>query len=362
MNTDMVVPASRSAPHRESSDELDNEHLRIASEFLDRISSSITLPVTYVAAELRIADLLAGGPRNVHELAADTGSHAPSLLRLLRALASLDFCREGENGVFALNPIGALLQEKTSSSLRSWILWWGRYQWPLWGNLLHSVKTGESARKLVTGADGFAQLEHDPDAAATFNRAMAEYTRLVGSGVVRAYDFGGMRRIVDVGGGYGALLAAILEAYPGARGVLLDLPHAIEGAKVNLANTGLANRCEFITGDFFDSVPDGGDAYLIKAVIHDWDDERSVVILRNCRRAIPSAGKLLLVERIMPDRLEASAPHRAIARADLNMLIGPGGRERTEADFRSLLHSSGFNLTRIVPTALEYSILEAIPQ
>lgn len=362
MNTGKVVPVSRSPSHRELGNGLNREDLRSASDFLDRISNGIMLPAAYVAAEMRIADLLASGPMKVHELARVTGSHAPSLHRLLRALASLDLCCEGEDGAFALNPMGALLQAETSNSLRSWILWWGRYQWPLWGNLLHSVKTGESARKLVTGADGFGQLERDPDAAAVFNRAMAEYTRLVATGVARAYDFGGMRRIVDVGGGYGALLAAILGAYPGASGVLFDLSHAIEGAKVNLANAGLANCCEFIAGDFFDSVPDGGDAYLLKAVIHDWDDERSAVILRNCRRAIQRDGKLLLVERIMPDRLEASAPHRAIARADLNMLIGPGGRERTEADFRSLLHSSGFNTTRIVPTALEYSILEAIAQ
>lgn len=341
---------------------VDPEGLRNASEFLDRICNSMLLPAAYVAAELRLADLLASGPRNVHELAGDTGSHAPSLHRLLRALASLDLCIEQVDGTFALNTMASLLRADAPGSLRSWILWWGRYQWPLWGNLLHSVRTGESARKLVTGADGFGQLERDADAAAIFNRAMAEYTRLVATGVVRAYDFGGMRRIVDVGGGYGALLAAILNAQPGARGVLFDLSHAIEGARANLAEAGLTHRCEFIAGNFFDSVPESGDAYLLKAVIHDWDDERSAVILYNCRRAIPHSGKMLLIERIMPDHLEASAQHRAIARADLNMLIGPGGRERTEADFRSLLHSSGFNLTKIVPTALEYSILEAIPR
>lgn len=356
------VQNSSSISHRESATGLDARDLRNASEFLDRICNGILLPAAYVAAELRLADLLANGSRNVDELAGETGSHAPSLHRLLRALASLDLCTECEDRTFALTSMGSPLRKDAPGSLRSWILWWGRYQWPLWGNLLHSVRTGESARKLVTGADGFGQLERDADAASVFNRAMAEYTRLVAAGVVRAYDFGGMRRIVDVGGGYGALLAAILEAQPGARGVLFDLSHAIEGARSNLAEAGLAHCCEFIAGNFFESVPENGDAYLLKAVIHDWNDERSAVILSNCRRAIPPAGKLLLVERIMPDRLEASAPHRAIARADLNMLIGPGGRERTEADFRSLLLSSGFNLTRIVPTTLEYSVLEALPR
>lgn len=342
--------------------QMDREHLGRAFELFELANSGSMSQAACAAAELRIADHLTNGPKNVDELARATGSHAPSLHRLLRALASLELCIEREDGSFALSPMGSLLRTDGSHSLRSWVLWWGKYQWPLWGNLLYSVKTGESARKLATGTEGFGHLERDAEVAAVFNHAMAQLTRLVAAEVVRVYDFAGMRRIVDVGGGYGALLAAVLEAHPDAHGVLYDLPHAIEGARVHLANAGLQKRCEFSTGNFFDSVPHGADAYLLKAVIHDWNDEQSTIILRNCRRAIQQHGKLLLVERIMPERLEACALHRAIARADLTMLVGPGGRERTEAEFIALLRASGFGLARVVATALEYSILEADPQ
>jgi ubiquinone/menaquinone biosynthesis C-methylase UbiE len=341
---------------------MDREPLETALELFELINSGSMSQAAYAAAELRIADHLTSGPKNADELARATGAHTPSLHRLLRALASLELCIEREDGSFALSPMGSLLCTDGSNSLRSWLLWWGKYQWPLWANLLYSVKTGESARKFATGTEGFGHLERDTEAAAVFNRAMAQLTGLVAAEVVRVYDFAGMRRIVDVGGGYGALLAAVLEAHPDAHGVLYDLPHAIEGARAHLTNAGLQKHCEFITGNFFDSVPTGGDAYLLKTVIHDWNDERSAVILRNCRRAIQQHGKLLLVERIMPERLEASSLHRSIARADLTMLVGPGGRERTKAEFLALLHASGFRLTRVVATALEYSILEADPQ
>jgi orsellinic acid C2-O-methyltransferase len=314
-----------------------------------------------VAAELRIADRLASGAKSVDELARDAQSHAPSLRRLMRALASLNLCTENEDGSFALTPLGSLLRTDAPDSLRSWIMWCSGYMWPVWGNLLHSVRTGESARKLCTGLDGFGHLEQDEEVAAMFNRAMADVTRLVAHEVVRAYDFSEMRQIVDVGGGYGALLAAVLKANPDASGVLLDLPHAIEGARVHLATKGLAERCEFITGSFFESVPPGADAYVLKTIVHDWDDEQSTIILRNCRRAIPPTGKVLLIEQVLPNRFEACARHQAIARADLNMLVGLGGRERTEAEFGALFALSGFRLARVVSTGLEYSLLEGVP-
>ena len=180
--------------------------------------------------------------------------------------------------------------------------------------------------------------------------------------MVRAYDFAGIRRIVDVGGGHGVLLATILQAYPALTGVLFDLPHAIEGARTQMEKAGLSSRCEFMAGSFFKSIPAGADAYLLKNVVHDWTDERSAVILQNCRRAIPADRKLLLIERIMPARLQASSAHRAIAYADLAMLVGPGGRQRTKVEFRKLLDTAGFALTRVISTALDYRILEAVPR
>jgi hypothetical protein len=339
------------------------EQLGTASTVIAMIQRGAMAQMVCVAAELRIADFLAGGPKHVDELAQATKSHAPSLHRLLRALASLDLCAEREDGSFALSPIGSPLLSDAPNSLRSWLLWFGRYHWPVWGKLLQSVKTGESARKLAMGTDGFVGLlERDPEAAALFNETMAQFTRLVAGEMVRAYDFAGMRRIVDVGGGHGVLLATILQAYPALTGVLFDLPHAIEGARTQMEKAGLSSRCEFMAGSFFESIPTGADAYLLKNVVHDWNDERSTAILQNCRRAMPADGKLLLIERIMPARVQASSAHRAIAYADLAMLVGPGGRQRTKTEFRKLLDTSGFALTRVISTALDFRILEAVPR
>jgi ubiquinone/menaquinone biosynthesis C-methylase UbiE len=340
---------------------LDREHVGQAPEFIKLINDGSMSQAACVAAELGIADVLASGPKGVDELASATGCHAPSLHRLLRALASLDLCCEREDGAFALTPLGSLLRSNVPNSLRSWTILCGKYLWPVWGRLLHSVKTGEDARKLVGGTDGFGDLEHDQEAALVFNRAMAELTSLTAQDVVRSYRFDGMRRVVDVGGGYGVLLAAVLEAYPSVHGVLLDLPHAVEGARKLLTTAGLAQRCDFVAGNFFELVPDGADAYLLKAILHDWDDERSGLILRNCRRAISRDGKLLLIERILPTRFQACWLHHAIARVDLTMLVGFGGRERTASEFRKLLRSGRFELVKVMETSLEYSILEAIP-
>jgi hypothetical protein len=323
-------------------------------------SGSLSKAVS-IAAELGLADLLARGSMDVNDLAHVTHTYAPALRRLLRALATVGLCVESADGRFALTPAGALLRSDAPHSLRSWIRWWGEYQWPSWSNLLHSVKTGESARNLASGTDGFGHLECDPQAAAMFNDAMVEMTRLVAGEVVRTYDFAGIGRIVDVGGGFGALAAAVLQAYPNMEGTIFDRPHAVEGAKRFLVNAGVAERCEVLVGDFFESVPAGGDAYLLKSIIHDWDDERSLAILRNCRQAISEDGKVLLIERVMPTRLNPTPLHRAVVCSDLAMLVGPGGRERSVAELEGLLAGADFSLTRVLGTAVEYSILEATP-
>jgi hypothetical protein len=229
--------------------------------------------------------------------------------------------------------------------------------WPAWARLRDSVRTGKSSQ---LGADGFGDLERDATAAAAFNSAMVELTRLIAGEVVRGYDFAGMQRIVDVGGGHGALLAAVLAVHPRMQGVIFDLPHAIAGAKTYLAKKGVSERCELIIGNFFTSLPGDADAYLLKNIIHDWDDERAALILRNCRRAMPPRGKLLLIEQIMPPRVEASPAHRAIAWIDLAMLIGQAGCQRTEAEFCALLASSGLAPVRTFKTALNYSIIECV--
>lgn len=338
-----------------------NDTLDPAKRVWSLIISNWKTQAIYVAAELRIPDLLAEGAKTDEELATATGAHAPSLHRLLRALTTLEICREREDGSFELTPMGSILRSDSATTLRSWTIYAGGYQWPIWGHLLDSVKTGESARKLVTGNSGFENLQRDPAVAALFNQAMVEFTRLISQGVVREFNFSSMERIVDIGGGYGELLATILLANPGMQGVLFDLPHAIETGRSHMAAVGLADRCEIITGSFFESVPERGDAYILSRIIHDWNDDRSKVILENCRRVIPQDGKLLLVEQILPERLEASADHQVIARSDLNMLIGPGGHERTEAEFRALLSSTGFLLKKVIPIEMSFNLIEAIP-
>ena len=333
----------------------------LAARLSDMVGSSWMAQATYVAARLNIADLLADGPRTVSELAAATSTHPLSLYRLLRALASVGICNERDEELFELAPMGLLLRSTTQESLRSWILHWGGSMWPMWGHLLESVQTGESARKLLTGNGDFERLERDPIQAEIFNQAMVELTRLVAQEVVQVYDFTGMRRILDVGGGYGQLLVAVLTSTPGATGVIFDMAHASEGAKRNINSMGLGNRCQFITGSFFESIPGPADACLLKSILHDWDDARSQVILRNCRQALITGGKLLLIERIMPERLEMLSAHQALARIDLTMLIGPGGRERTESEFRSLLSMAGFQVSRIIPAGQSMNIIEAIP-
>jgi orsellinic acid C2-O-methyltransferase len=337
------------------------ESMSLAHRLLGCVTSSWMTQAIYVAAELRIADLLTEGPRTSEDLAAATGTHAPSLRRLLRALTTIEICREREDGSFEITPMGLLLGTDVPESLRSWTIWWGAHLWQVWGNLLYSVKTGESARKLLTGTDGFKHLEQDSEAAAVFNQALVELTRLTTENIMRIYDFSGLKRIVDVGGGHGELLISILRANPTSSGILFDLPHAIEGGRRRFEEAGLVCRCEFLEGDFFESVPKGADAYILKSIIHDWDDNKSKLILENCRHAMAEKGRLLLVERVLPERLEVSVDHQAVVRSDLTMLVALAAKERTETQFRELLNSAGFRVTRFLPAGMTFSVIEAFP-
>jgi orsellinic acid C2-O-methyltransferase len=331
-----------------------------SARLLELINASWTTQAICAAVELRLPDLLAAGPCRVEALAEASGCHPEALARLLRGLSSLDLCRE-RAGSFELTPMGALLRADVPDSLRAWAIHCGKYLWPAWGRLAESVRTGTSDRRRATGTDDFGHLEHDSDAAAVFNRAMVEITRLIAQEVTRVVDFSRMVRVVDVGGGYGELLAAILVAHPRLHGVLFDLPHAVDAASAPLAQAGVAARCEVAAGSFFESIPAGADAYLLKSVLHNWDDERCALILRNCRRAAHPRSRLLVVERVVPERVGTAARDRAIARSDLNMLVARGGRERTEAAYRSLLGAAGFRVEDVLPTASDFSVIVATP-
>jgi len=315
----------------------------------------------WVAAKLGIADLLADGPRPCTELASRTGMHAPSLGRVMRLLASAGVFAEDENGAFALTPIGECLRSGPGSSAPVALLFAEPNMVRAWSDLLYSVETGNTAFDHVFGMACFAYLAQHPEEASVFNKAMTAVTAPVAGMVAAAYDFSRFTHIVDVGGGQGALLTAILKSNPALRGTLFDRPHVTASARPVLEAEGLAARCEIAGGDFFEAVPPGADAYILKHVIHDWDDQRSAAILRNCRRAMAPRGKLLLVETVLPERITPSPMNFIATGSDVNMLVNAGGRERTETAFRALFDASGFRLTRIVPTQSLSKVIEAAP-
>ena len=316
----------------------------------------------FVAAKLGIADLLKDGPRHYGELAKATGTHAPSLNRMMRLLASAGVLTEGDNGDFGLTPVGECLREGVPGSSRAMVmLFAGNRIQQLWKDLEYCVRTGEPAFRLRGVTDPFLDPLRTPEDEASFDAAMADFTRLAAVAVASVYDFSPFNTIVDVGGGNGALMIGILKANPKLRGIVFDQPAAAERATAQISQSNLAQRCRASGGDFFKEVPVGGDAYLMKHVIHDWDDQRAVTILKNCHRAMTPQGKLLIVEGVYPKRIDQSAESRGAAANDVNMLVSTGGRQRSEDEFHSLYQAAGFRLTRIVPTVARVSIVEGVP-
>src|SRR5262249_10733719 len=315
----------------------------------------------YTTAALGLADAMADGPRTSADLAAAVGAHPDSLHRLMRALVALELCAMGDDGRFELTPLGACLRSGTRDSVRSWALLMGDRVWLSWARLVDCVRTGDAVPSLEGKATPFDDMSANSEAYAIFSEAMVELTRHMAGAVAASYDFSGIRTIVDVGGGYGALLPPILAANPEMRGIVVDLPGCREGAQRLFAKAHIAERCEFVAQDMFEAVPAGADAYIIKSVIHDWDDERSVVILRNCRAAMRASARLLVVEVVVPDRPGTSPLDQMIAGGDLNMMVVTGGKERTESQYRALLEAAGLTVARIVPTPAAMSVIEACP-
>ncbi|HTO69056.1 MAG TPA: methyltransferase [Myxococcota bacterium] len=327
---------------------------------LTRMISSVWIPqALYAAAKLGVPDALAAGPQPSEKVAHAVGAHAGATHRLLRALAALGLVVHREDGAFELTPLGRPLTADAPDSVRSWaLLWGGPMMWEPWGRLADCVRTGELAPKLLAGFDtSFELMQAHPEDAAHFNRSMLELTRGLAPVLPAAYDFAGARTVVDVGGGFGALLPPVLRAHPTLRGVVYDLPRCAEGSRELMAREGLADRCEFRAGDFFASVPGGGDVYLLKSVIHDWDDARSLEILRRCRDALSGAAKLLVLEWPVPERVGPNDV--GIVGTDLNMLVMVGGIERTLAEYRALLQDAGLSVTRVIPTPAGMHVIEA---
>ena len=309
------------------------------------------------AAELKLAERLVDGPRTAAEIADAMGVHAPSLYRLMRALAAVDVLIHDDSDRFQLTAVGQLLRSDVPGSFRAMAMLLGRrWHHTAWASLAESVRTGESAFLKMYGVPHFEWLRANPEEGAIFNEAMTGLTGVAADAVARAYQFSDVTKIADVGGGHGLFLSKILRANPHANGVLFDLPHVAEGAKKLLDDAGLSARCEVLSGDFFTSVPAGCDAYLLKHVLHDWDDARCEKILNNCRAAMAPGGRVLVIEMVVPP---PGVP--SFARLiDLEMLaISSNGKERTEHEFAELFANAGLVLARVVPTQSPYSVLEA---
>jgi SAM-dependent methyltransferase len=329
-----------------------------AQLLLDHIRGAWVAPAVCAAAELGVADALAGGPRDADALAEVVGAHPGALYRLLRALADLGVLRELEGRVFALTEAGELLRRDHPESLRGFAVMLGsRWHRRAWSGLADAVRTGESAFERAFGP-AFAYFRDHPEAGEVLNDAMTSVSSALVWPAVREHDFSPYGTIVDVGGGHGALLARILAAHPKSNGVLFDLPHVIEGAGEPLARAGVMDRCVLMGGDFFTMVPPGGDAYLLCNIVHDWGDDDAARILANCRKAMTGEGRVLLVEAVIPDPPREPAAATVI---DLEMLvIARGARQRTASEFAELFGRAGLRLTGVNGDGV-FNMVEAAP-
>ncbi|MCP4189997.1 MAG: methyltransferase [Planctomycetaceae bacterium] len=310
----------------------------------------------HAACKLGIADRLKQGPKSVTQLAEEADVHEDALFRLLRALASLNIFAEGESRVFALTPLAELLRPDSPDSLQPLALMMGSEIYRTWGNLTESITSGQTAFDEIYGEPFFDYLTDHPESARIFDAAMTASHGHETEAILEVYDFAHIGTLADVGGGNGSKLVTILEHHPTLNGILFDLPHVVERAKETFQSAGLNDRCQIVGGDFFQSIPPGADAYLMRHIIHDWDDEKCLKILRNCHDVMPRNGKLLIVENVI---LSGNAPCSAKF-LDLTMLLVPGGRERTESEFRELFAKADFELTRVIPGRHHLSVIEGI--
>nr|WP_231976659.1 acetylserotonin O-methyltransferase [Mycobacterium sp. E740] len=325
---------------------------------LEMATGAWTTQTMYAAAKLGVADQLANGPARAADVAERVGADPDALYRLMRALASKGLLDHRRDDTFSLTRAGQAMRSDVPDSMRDMVLFIGhKARWEDWGELLHSVQTGEPAAVKLRGMPYFEYLETDPELAQVFNNAMTATSGMTNEIALSQYDFTNFRLIVDVGGGHGLLLSTILKYAPQARGVVYDLPSVVSGAETTLKAAGVADRCTAQGGSFLESVPSGGDAYVMKNIIHDWDDESALTILRNIRTAIAPDGKLLLFEMVLPERATSFVGFQL----DLEMLVTVGGKERTRADYAELLRRAGFRLDSVTDTVTPISIVEASP-
>jgi hypothetical protein len=328
------------------------------AELMQIVGSPFISQCTYVAAKLGIADLLADGPKSAEFLSVATSTHESALYRALRAIASVGVFTEVEPRVFANTPMSETLKSDHPASTRELTIWMGEPDhWNVYGQLLYSVKTGEPAWNKVHGEPVFETLfKTDRELGDIFNRAMTSLSNLTIPAIIGAYDFSTAGKIADIAGGYGHLLGAILQANPGVEGVLFEIPQVLEGAPAMMDHYGVSDRVEYVSGDFTEAIPVEADIYFMKHIIHDWYDDKNVRILENIRSSMPEDAKVLIIDTIIP---EGDEPHFGKI-MDIEMLLAPGGMERTPAEFEALLDKAGFKLERIIPTESLVGIVEAV--
>ena len=310
----------------------------------------------YVATKLGIADILADGQKHVDQISHEADAHSPSLYRVMRTLSSLGIFNETQPRTFANTPLSEVLRADVPGSMRNSMIFMGEpWHFNVWGNMLHSARTGGTAWKETYGEEVFDWIAKQPEASEIFNGCMSELSAGAAPAIVDGYDFSGIDTLADIAGGHGYLLSQILKANPNMKGILFDMEHVISGAAEMLRSFGVEDRVETVSGDFFAEVP-AADAYIMKHIIHDWDDERSIKILKTIHQAMKGDGKVLLAEMVIP---EGNEPHPG-KMLDLEMLTSPGGLERTAEEYARLFEQSGFKLNRIVPTKSPFSVIEAV--
>jgi hypothetical protein len=326
------------------------------AQLMEMMMAQFVSRLIHLTATLKLPDYLAAGPKTADELAPLTAAHAPSLYRLLRTLSSLGLFTEDAGHRFALRPLGEALKSGTPSHAAALILA-GEIAWRALDNFRYSLQTGKTGFEKAYGVPLFDWLAEHPAEASLFNDTMVGVHGMEPAAVAAAYDFSSFQTIADVGGSTGNMLTTILGRYPGPRGILFDMPHVVRDAPALIQQRGLTDRIRIEAGSFFESVPAGADAYIFSHIIHDWSEEQCLTILGNCRRAMGSHGRLLLIEMVLPG---GDAPHPG-KMLDMAMLILPGGQERTAAEYGALLDKAGFRLTRVVPTGSPVSVVEAVP-
>jgi O-methyltransferase domain/Dimerisation domain len=325
------------------------------------VFGSLAAHTVHAAVDLRIAELIGDGERAAADVAKEAGTDQQSTLRLLRALAGLRLLEESAPGVFSVTPAGALLDPSRPGSMASLIsssATMEKMMRPGWDFLVDSVRTGDTSFEKVFDKDFFSHLKDYPELYAGFNQAMSQATRSTAAVLPGAFGFERYRTVADIGGGNGTLLAAVLREHPSLTGVLYDTEEGLAQAAETLRRDGLQDRCSLVPGDFFASVPEGAEVYLIKSILHDWPDDRCVTILRHCREVLPTDGRVLIVEPVLPELVDPSGV--GLYLGDLNMLVNWGGRERTRAEFDEVCHRAGLEIVSVTPLqTYGFSLIEA---